>query len=121
MHVLISGVLPLGPTDIVPSVVTGPLNQSVDEGTNLGFFCEVKGSPEPSVSWFLNDDDFSLQSTARISITQTGLTSRLTISNATLNDKGMYKCVATSKIGTASEEAELKVNSKFFVVERSQP
>ena len=121
MHVLISGVLPLGPTDIVPSVVTGPLNQSVDEGTNVDFSCEVKGSPEPSVSWFLNKDDFSLQSTARISITQTGLTSRLTISKATVNDKGMYKCVATSKIGTASEEAELKVNSKFFVVERSQP
>lgn len=103
-----------GPTDVLPSVISGPFNQSIDQGTDVDFFCEVDGSPEPSASWFYNNDILPLQNTSAVVITQSGLTSRLSITNVNISDQGMYKCVATSNIGTASEEAELVVNSKFL-------
>ena len=34
-----------------------------------------------------------------------------------ISAKGVYRCVATSNIGTASQEAQLEVKSKFSYVE----
>ena len=102
-----------GPTDVLPSIISGPSNQSVDERTNVVFSCEVDGSPEPSVSWFQNDDNVPLQNTSSVLITQSGLFSQLSITNVNISDKGMYRCVATSNIGTGSQDAQLVVKSKF--------
>lgn len=108
--------LPSGPTDVLPSIISGPSNQSVDERTDIVFSCEVDGSPEPSVSWFQNDDNVPLQNTSSFLITQSGLFSQLSISDVNISDKGVYRCVATSNIGTASQEAQLVVKSKFSYV-----
>ena len=106
-----------GPTDVLPLIISGPSNQSVDEGTDVMFSCEVDGSPEPSVSWFQNDDNLPLQNTSSVLITQSGLFSQLSITNVNMSDKGVYRCVATSNIGTALQEAVLVVKSKFSCVE----
>lgn len=104
-----------GPTDVLPSIISGPSNQSVDERTDVILSCEVDGSPEPSVSWFRNDDNLPLQNTSSVLITQSGLFSQLSITNVNISDKGVYRCVATSNIGTASQDAELVVKSEFFL------
>lgn len=108
--------LPSGPTDVLPSIISGPSNQSVDERTDIVFSCQVDGSPEPSVSWFQNNDNVPLQNTSSVLITQSGLFSQLSISDVNISDKGVYRCVATSNIGTASQEAQLEVKSKFSYV-----
>ena len=105
----------IGPTDVLPAVISGPSNQSVDEGTRVSFSCEVVGSPEPSISWFQQDDVLPLQNTPVIVITQSGQTSHLSLINVTLADQGTYKCVAASSIGTDSKEAGLAVKSKFLL------
>lgn len=74
----------------------------------------MSGSPEPSIAWFQHDDKIPLKNTTVIVITQSGLTSQLTIVNVTLGDQGTFKCSATSNIGTDSKQAELFVKSKFF-------
>lgn len=104
-----------GPTDVLPSIINGPSNQSVDEGTDVTFSCEIDGSPEPSVSWFYSDDILPMQNTSSVLITQSGLFSLLRITNVNISDQGVYRCVATSYIGTASQEAELQVKSKLNV------
>lgn len=103
----------IGRTDVLPAVISGPSNQSVDEGTRtVNFSCKVIGSPEPAVSWFQQNDVIPLQNTSVIVITRSGQTSQLSIINVTLADQGTYKCVATSNIGTYAKEAELVVKSK---------
>ena len=97
----------------MPSIISGPSDQSVDERTNVVFSCEVDGSPEPSVSWFQNDDNIPLQNTSSVLITHSGLFSQLSITNVNISDKGVYRCVAASNIGTASQEAQLVVKSMF--------
>ena len=105
----------LGPTDVLPSIISGPSNQSVDEGTEVNFSCKTDGSPEPSVSWFRNDNVLPLQNTSSVLITQSGLSSQLRITNVNISDQGVYRCVATSYIGTASREGKLLVKSKLNV------
>ena len=105
----------LGPTDVLPSIISGPSSQSVDERTDITFSCEVDGSPDPSVSWFQNDDILPMQNTSSVLITQSGLFSQLRITNVNTSDQGVYRCVATSYIGTASQKAVLQVKSKLNV------
>ncbi len=111
-----------GPTDVLPSIIAGPSNQSVDEGTDVTISCEIDGSPEPSVSWFYSDDILPMQNTSSVLITQSGLFSQLRITNVNISDQGVYRCVATSYIGTVSQEAELQVKSKYRVlIKRRDP
>ena len=104
----------LGSTDVPPSVVSGPSTQSVLEGTNMQFSCKVNGIPKPSVAWFRHNDVAPLQNSSATVMTQSGQTFRLSILNISLNDQGRFKCVASSKFGTHSKEAELLVQSKLF-------
>ena len=104
----------LGSTDVPPSVVSGPSNQSVFEGTNVQFSCKVDGIPNPSVAWFRHNDVASLQNSSATVMTQSGQTFHLSILNISLIDQGRFKCVASSKFGTHSKEAVLLVKSKLL-------
>ena len=104
----------LGSTDVPPSVVSGPSNQSVFEGTNVQFSCQVDGIPKPSVAWFRHNDVAPLQNSSSTVMTQSGQTFHLSILNISLIDQGRFKCVASSRFGTHSKEAELLVKSKLL-------
>lgn len=104
----------LGSTDVPPSVVSGPSNQSVFQGTNVQFSCKVDGIPKPSVAWFRHNDVAPLQNSSSTVMTQSGQTFHLSILNISLNDQGRFKCVASSKFGTHSKEAVLLVKSKLL-------
>ena len=104
----------LGSTDVPPSVVSGPSNQSVFEGTNVQFSCKVDGIPKPSVAWFRHNDVAPLQNSSATVMTQSGQTVHLSILNISLIDQGRFKCVASSKFGTHSKEAVLLVKSKLL-------
>ena len=84
------------------------------EGTNVQFSCKVDGIPKPSVAWFRHNDVAPLQNSSATVMTQSGQTFRLSILNISLNDQGRFKCVASSKFGTHSKEAELLVKSKLL-------
>jgi hypothetical protein len=56
--------------------------------------CSISGSPKPAVRWYRNDNELEPSRRVRIiEIDETG-SSRLTISNATKDDTGYYKCEA---------------------------
>ena len=103
----------LGSRDFPPTVVSGPSNQSVFEGTNVQFSCKVDGIPKPSVAWFRHNDVAPLQNSSATMMTQSGQTFHLSILNISLDDQGRFKCVASSKFGASSKEAELVVKSKL--------
>ena len=73
--------------------------------------CTVNGFPIPSISWFHNSTDIEKDNRSRVTVTtyhlmeQTGqemdfgiVVSNLVISNAGVNDTGLYQCQADTRI-----------------------
>lgn len=99
----------------VPPEIT-PVSETryeVDEGSDVTFTAQVKGSPEPKVTWF--KDDIRLRGDARLKTTRNGDEYVLTISRTTTLDPGIYKCTASSPAGSSSIEFELVVNGRCLV------
>ena len=80
----------------------------VVEGSAVKLKCRVTGEPDPSVEWFLDDEKVEADKTIQIGVV--GDMHSLTIPEASLDDEGEYKCVATNDAGSASSTAELLVN-----------
>ncbi|RUS90390.1 hypothetical protein EGW08_001885 [Elysia chlorotica] len=97
-------------------VFTRPLNhREVREGRPVKFECEVKGIPQPEVSWFLKDQP--IETGVHFTLEQRkGLTGdvvhSLSIDVTQVEDAGTVKAVATNKAGEATSEARLDVDEK---------
>lgn len=88
---------------------TQPLKSvDVEEGMSATLECEVIGSPVPSITWF--KDGERVEDTARYQTRSNGKRATLTVTNATLDDEGDYKCVAENPLGSAFCSCELLVN-----------
>uniref|UniRef100_A0A3P9JV87 non-specific serine/threonine protein kinase n=1 Tax=Oryzias latipes TaxID=8090 RepID=A0A3P9JV87_ORYLA len=81
-----------------------------ESGDNVTLRCKVCGRPRATVTWHGPDND-TLSSDGHHSITysETGEAS-LRILGASLEDSGMYTCVATNIAGTSSSSASLTVS-----------
>ena len=84
----------------------------VKEGEDLKFDVSVKGKPFPKVTWFKNDR--SLQNTSHFDISENGREFSLGIRNVTLDDRGVYKCEATSKLGKATRKFQVNLEGMLF-------
>lgn len=72
--------------------------------------CVPNGAPVPTVYWKkLNTTEDVISMDSRFTRNAAG---SLKISNVKKSDAGLYKCVATNKLGTAERIGELKVNGK---------
>ena len=93
-----------------PSIVTPPMSIVVNETSTASFQCEVEGNPQPRVSWL--KDNSSLTANKRIMPLRGGLQ----INDVSLEDGGMYTCVARNILGMTTSLAELFVQGEksFF-------
>ncbi|XP_058131056.1 contactin-2 isoform X4 [Dasypus novemcinctus] len=76
-----------------------------DIGSNLRWGCAAAGKPRPTVRWLRNGE--SLASQNRVEV----LAGDLRFSKLSLEDSGMYQCVAENKHGTIYASAELAVQA----------
>uniref|UniRef100_A0A8C6R358 Contactin 2 n=1 Tax=Nannospalax galili TaxID=1026970 RepID=A0A8C6R358_NANGA len=77
-----------------------------DIGSNLRWGCAAAGKPRPMVRWLRNGEPLTSQNRVEV------LAGDLQFSKLSLEDSGMYQCVAENKHGTIYASAELAVQGK---------
>ena len=92
-------------------------NMKVSEGSKAVLQCEVAGSPQPHVTWFV--DGVQLHSSADISISQHGALCCLVISEVLCEDGALYTVTAVNQYGTDSTTAYLTVISQLLALASS--
>ena len=93
-----------------PSVVSPPLSMVVNETGAASFQCEVRGNPEPEVTWLKQNS--SIFADKRIVMS----CEALKIPEVTSQDGGMYTCKAINILGVVTSSATLTVQGEERVV-----
>ncbi|XP_038214401.1 Down syndrome cell adhesion molecule-like protein Dscam2 isoform X24 [Zerene cesonia] len=92
--------------------------QTLRSGPSLRLKCVASGNPTPDIAWQLDGD--KLNSGERLQIGQFvtadgNVESHLNISSVHTNDGGLYSCIASSKVGSASHSARVNVYGLPYV------
>ncbi|XP_050346766.1 cell adhesion molecule Dscam2 isoform X6 [Nymphalis io] len=92
--------------------------QTLRSGPSLRLKCVASGNPTPDIAWHLDGD--KLNSGERLQIGQFvtadgNVESHLNISSVHTNDGGLYSCIASSKVGSASHAARVNVYGLPYV------
>ena len=89
-----------------PSIVSPPVSTVVNETGAASFQCEVKGNPEPQVTWLKQNS--SLLANKRFVQSSGGLM----ITDVSSQDGGMYTCAAKNILGEKTSSATLTVQGE---------
>ena len=96
-------------------IETSPETQYVTAGQSFILTCSATGYPVPSIEWTLNGTvNITADPPVIIINIVEGLrsnTSILVVSNAMVNDTGMYQCIATNVVNTDAQDANVTVQS----------
>ena len=93
-----------------PSIVSPPVSFVTNETGAASFQCEVKGNPDPQVTWLKQNS--SLLTSKRIVQSRGGLM----IKDVTSQDGGMYTCEARNILGARRSSATLTVQGEYNVL-----
>uniref|UniRef100_A0A3B3YYF0 Cell adhesion associated, oncogene regulated n=1 Tax=Poecilia mexicana TaxID=48701 RepID=A0A3B3YYF0_9TELE len=85
------------------SIVDGPVDQLVPLGSSARFTCSARGNPAPNVTWLFNAEPVAPSLRLQIS------GSSLVVSDATLQDEGVYQCLLDNGIGSAQAHGILTI------------
>uniref|UniRef100_A0A9J2P3W7 Immunoglobulin I-set domain protein n=1 Tax=Ascaris lumbricoides TaxID=6252 RepID=A0A9J2P3W7_ASCLU len=83
-------------------------------GTSIDLECKVVGNPPPQVKWskdgapIWDDPRYIWEANANTGVY------KLKIENATLDDEGTYRCVATNDAGSATTKAFVEIDDGIF-------
>ena len=86
-----------------------------EEGHNITIRCEVKGNPEPIITWQKNGGS-KLPKTARL----TDDNQTLQIANVKLEDSGEYICKAVNNLATSRSAAKVRVTRRLSFTYRQK-
>ena len=90
-----------------------PQNQNVNNNHKVTFECFVSGSNSSlEIIWERNRQKYNSRNVKNTE-DDNGITSSLTINNATVSDNGKYRCRATNADGNSTVSTEAKLISKF--------
>ncbi|XP_014601997.1 PREDICTED: uncharacterized protein LOC106785786 isoform X2 [Polistes canadensis] len=93
-----------------PPVFVKELKQSTAiEGTSHRLECTVEGNPLPTVQWYKNETN--IDNSPDYIITYNNGEACLSFEEVFLDDKGIYTCKATNRLGQVSTSAVLNVKS----------
>lgn len=84
--------------------------QNIKAGTTLSLPVNTSGIPNPTISWFLDEEP--VEKSARVTIETTETMTTLTIKNTTLDDTGLYTVEAENDVGKAVADFEVNVKDK---------
>ena len=85
----------------------------VKRGDDAKLSVTLKGNPLPDVQWFV--DDKPLKSNFHYEITEDGHERSLCLREVTLDDRGVYKCEATSTLGKVTRKFQINIEGKVWV------
>ncbi|KAF6210674.1 hypothetical protein GE061_013781 [Apolygus lucorum] len=113
-----SAELKLGSRFEPPLISQGFPSETLQPGPSVYLKCVAKGNPTPEITWFL--DGKKLASAERIQVGQYvtvsgDVISHMNITAAQTNDGGLYKCVASSKVGTVEHAERLNIHGLPYV------
>jgi len=93
-----------------------PLHQAVLLGQDVSLHCQVEGYPTPFVTW--SKDGQPIVHDIRVTNSDNGIISILSITNITTTSLGLYSCLASNKEGTDKKELLLDfLKSDIHIVE----
>ena len=95
-------------------IETGPHTQNVTAGQSFVLTCSATGYPVPSIEWTLNGTVNIINSPVTIITIVEGLrsnTSVLAVSNAMIDNTGIYQCIATNVVNNDTQDANVTVQS----------
>lgn len=95
-----------------PAFTRGLMPQTVNEGENVVFDCEVEAVPEADILWLCEDK--LIEKTENLEITYKSGICTLKITNVTTKQKGLYRCVARNVAGETSTSATLSVTGMLY-------
>ncbi|XP_030648150.1 Down syndrome cell adhesion molecule a [Chanos chanos] len=98
--------------DGTPKILSAFNEKVVSPNEFVSLMCNVKGTPQPIVSWTVDDDPVIKDSRHRMghSITADGnVISYLNISHIQVRDSGVYRCTCNNSAGTISYQARINV------------
>ena len=107
-----------GGPDVRPQEISSPYFEEpqqdivydVGEGDTVAFNLNVHGQPEPEVEWFKDDD--KLSDGGNIRVTKNGKKHELRLRDMTIEDSGIYKCIASNEEGMDERTFKLDVEGK---------
>ncbi|NXD88068.1 CDON protein, partial [Halcyon senegalensis] len=85
------------------SISKGLRDETVPAGATVNFWCEVRGSPAPSLAWLHN------AAPLRLSPRHQPAGNRLRIRGVTREDSGLYQCVVDNGLAFAQSTGRLRV------------
>ncbi|XP_071351828.1 roundabout homolog 2 isoform X13 [Trachinotus anak] len=92
-----------------PTFLRRPINQVVLEEETVEFRCQVQGDPQPNVRWRKDDIDVPR---GRYEIKYDKDDYVLRVKKASINDEGMFTCVAENRVGKLEASATLTVRAR---------
>jgi len=84
---------------------------SLNEGETFDLKIRVKGKPIPEIEWY--KDDRAIRQSSRINMKSEDDTFTLVIIDVTIDDSGVYKCVARSNAGSAEKTFKVEVKREY--------
>ncbi|XP_019697114.1 protein sidekick isoform X2 [Harpegnathos saltator] len=85
-----------------------------DYGSTVTLSCDVDGTPVPKITWFRNAESVGNLKESRYVIEQDG---SLTIKKLTMDDSGMFQCLASNEAGEASSYTWLRAKTSKPIME----
>uniref|UniRef100_A0A663F4Y0 Cell adhesion associated, onco regulated n=1 Tax=Aquila chrysaetos chrysaetos TaxID=223781 RepID=A0A663F4Y0_AQUCH len=85
------------------SISKGLQDETVAAGATVHFWCDVRGSPAPTLAWLHN------AAPLRLSPRHLPTGNRLRIRGVTQEDSGLYQCVANNGVGFVQSTGRLRV------------
>ncbi|XP_061703849.1 cell adhesion molecule Dscam2 isoform X50 [Cydia pomonella] len=113
-----SAELKLGGRFEPPQIRKNFQEQTLRSGPSLRLQCVASGNPTPDIAWLLDGEKLSSGERLQIGqfVTADGnVESHLNISSVHTNDGGLYSCIASSKVGSASHSARVNVYGLPYV------
>ncbi|XP_051897886.1 vascular cell adhesion protein 1 isoform X2 [Pristis pectinata] len=95
------------------SIIILANNQTISEspihlsdGDSITLVCDAQGNPKPTLKWEYSKKHNTVNNSSAV----------LHISNATTENNGIYKCIATNKFGTEEKKVDIKVTDKTAII-----
>ena len=95
---------------VFPNITQSPTPVTLTVGGNFTLTCATTGSPSPVTTW-LRDGTTVTSDPGHIQI----LPNEITVTGATVNDDGVYRCEASNPAGTTQAEAVVDVIRKKYM------
>ncbi|KAI6230583.1 Hemicentin-2 [Aphelenchoides fujianensis] len=83
------------------------LNRQLPTGRSITLFCDASGKPPPAITWFHNDKQITDEFDNVVMGTDNKF---IQVTNVTLDDKGIYKCVVANDAGGDQLQYNITVN-----------